>query len=134
MNWNTNSPATNTVLNLNNITFTSWTNYTFILTATGTNTVLQFGARNDNDYYGFDDVSVQALPVPTFRAAAVTNNQIRMTFNSLSSMQYQVQFSTNLSSTNWFNLGTNTASDFTLTVTNSASTNAVRFYRIRQLP
>jgi len=134
MNWNTNSPATNTVLNVTNLISTGWTNYTFILTATGTNTVLQFGERNDNDYYGFDDVSVQALPVPTFRTVFLTNNQVLMTFNSLSSMQYQVQFSTNLSNTNWFILGTNTAVDFTLTVTNSTSTNSSRFYRIRQLP
>ncbi|HXF09562.1 MAG TPA: protease pro-enzyme activation domain-containing protein, partial [Desulfuromonadaceae bacterium] len=97
MNWNTNLLATNTVLNLNNLTSTSWTNFTFILTAAGSNTVLQFGARNDGDYFGFDDVTVQALPVPTFRGTILTNNQIRMTFNSLSSMQYQVQFSTNLS-------------------------------------
>lgn len=134
MNWNTNSPATNTVLNLTNITFTAWTNAIFLLTATGTNTVLQFGARNDADYFGFDDVSVQAVPAPTFRSAVNAANQVVMTFNSLTGIQYQVQFSTNLSSTNWFIQGTNTATDFTFTFTNAIGTNPVRFYRIRQLP
>src|SRR5581483_382449 len=135
-NWNTNPPATNTVLSLNNFTTTTaWTNFTFILTATGTNTVLQFGARNDNDYDGFDDVSVVPIPTPSFRAAAIrTNNTISFTWNSLSNIQYRVEYSTNLSKTNWFFLSTNTATGFTLAFTNSITTNSARFYRIRQLP
>jgi PKD repeat protein len=35
-----------------------WTNLQFTVSATGNSTVLEFGARNDNSYFGLDDVSV----------------------------------------------------------------------------
>jgi hypothetical protein len=35
-----------------------WTNIQILVDATGTNSVLQFGARNDNGNFGLDDVSV----------------------------------------------------------------------------
>ena len=134
MNWNTNLLATNTVLNLTNFTATtSWTNFTFILAATGTNTILQFGAENDNDYFGLDDISVVPIPTPSFRAAFATNSAFSFAWNSLSNFQYVIQASTNLAKTNWVSLKTNTASGFTLSFTNSM-TNSTRFYRIRRLP
>ena len=57
-----------------------------------------------------------------------------MTWNSLTSITYRVEYSTNLIKTNWTPLVTNTATGFTLTTTNAIGTNSYRFYRIRQLP
>ena len=46
VNWNTNSPAVNTLFNQVNVgAINTWTNMLFIVTATGTNTILQFGAK-----------------------------------------------------------------------------------------
>ena len=42
-----------------------WTNLQFVVTATGTNTVLQIGGRDDNYYLGLDDVSVIPGLAPT---------------------------------------------------------------------
>ena len=47
---------------------------------------------------------------------------------------YQVQYSTNLAKTNWTILSTNTATGYTLAVTNSIRSDPKRFYRIRRLP
>jgi len=136
VNWNTNATGTNTLFNQSNIAaINNWTNMQFIVTATATNTTLQFGARNDNYYFGLDDVSIQPIPNPAFRSLARTsNNTVALTWNSLAGIAYQVQCSTNLATTNWINLSTNTAADYTLTMTNSITTAPQKFYRIRQLP
>ena len=49
-----------------------WTNFQFIVTATGSSTALQFGFRDDVTYLGFDDVRVSALsgPPPTIAYTA----------------------------------------------------------------
>jgi len=57
-NWNTNATSTNTIYNLPNLAAFGWTNQSFVVTATGTNTILQFSVRNDPNIFGFDDVSV----------------------------------------------------------------------------
>ena len=41
---------------------TGWINVQFPVLATGTNTVLQFGARNDPNAFALDDIVVQPLP------------------------------------------------------------------------
>lgn len=38
-----------------------WTNLQFYVTATGTNTVLEFGFRDDQSFLGLDDIAVSAL-------------------------------------------------------------------------
>jgi len=135
VNWNTNTAATNTIFNQSNMgAINNWTNMTFILNATGTNTILQFGARNDNYYFGLDDINVWPIPLPSFRSVAITNNAIVFTWNSLTSIVYQVQYSTNLANVNWIILSTNTATGPILTFTNSYGTDPQRFYRIRRLP
>jgi subtilase family serine protease len=136
VNWNTNTAATNTIFNQSNMgSINNWTNTMFILNATGTNTTLQFGARNDLYYFGLDDISVWPIPTPSFRSISkVTTSAVALTWNSLTNIAYRVEYSTNLIKTNWTPLVTNTATGFTLTITNAIGTNSYRFYRIRQLP
>ena len=50
----------NTLLDRTNLPATGWTNIQFVVTATGTSTVLQFGFRDDPSYLGLDDISVVA--------------------------------------------------------------------------
>jgi len=64
VNWNTNGAATNTILLVLNPPVLAWTNFNFVVTATGTNTTLQFGAYNDPNYFGLDDISVTPLGQP----------------------------------------------------------------------
>jgi hypothetical protein len=136
VNWNTNSPGVNTIFNQNNMAaLNTWTNMTFILTATGTNTTLQFGSRNDPAAFGLDDINVWPIPNPSFRSVSKTSaNTVIFSWNSLASIAYQVQYSTNLTKTNWISLSTNIATGPVLMFTNSYGTDIQRFYRVRRLP
>jgi hypothetical protein len=122
------------VLSLTNPPVFGWTNYLFVVTATGTNTTLQFGAQNDYYYFGLDDVSVTPIPLPTFTAFSKKTNSFSLTWNTLAGVAYQVQYQTNLLKTNWIILATNTATASTLTFTNTLGADPQRFYRVRRLP
>ena len=75
------------------------------------------------------------IPNPSFRSVAKTNsNAVVFSWNSMSGIVYQVQYSTNLITTNWIILSTNTATGPILTLTNAYGTDPRRFYRIRRLP
>jgi subtilase family serine protease len=134
VNWNTNSSGTNQIYYILNPPVLPWTNITMVVTATGTNTTLQFGAENEPDGFGLDDITLTPIPVPSFRSVGTSNHAIAFTWNSLTSIVYQVQYSTNLTRTNWTILSTNTATGSILTLTNSYGTDRQRFYRIRRLP
>jgi hypothetical protein len=133
-NWNTNATSTNTLYSLLNPGVLAWTNLNFVVTATGTNTTLQFAVRNDPDYFGLDDVSVTPIPLPTFTGINRTTNAVSLTWNALANVAYLVQYKTNLLQTNWLNLSTNTAAAGTLSFTNSTGPDPRRFYRVRRLP
>jgi pro-kumamolisin-like protein/BACON domain-containing protein len=133
VNWNTNFPGTNILFNQVDVpALNNWTNMLFIVTATGTNAALQFGLRNDNYYFGLDDIALQPIPTPTFSAVTATNHDIQFTWNSLAGLVYQIQYSTNLGRADWINLGSSvTATDFTFTATNAIGTDHQRFYRVQ---
>ncbi|MDD5140343.1 MAG: hypothetical protein PHY43_08820 [Verrucomicrobiales bacterium] len=134
MNWNTNAASTNTIYNILNPPVFAWSNLTFVVTATGTNTTLQFAGLDDPDYFGLDDVSVLAIPVPSFTAFSRQANAFSFTWNSLPGVLYQVQYSTNLMNSNWLVLNTNLATAVTTSFTNGIGGEPQRFYRIRRLP
>jgi subtilase family serine protease len=136
-NWNTNSPATNQIYSLNNPPAFAYTNVSFVLTAAGTNTTLQFGAANPPDGWDLDDVTVTPAPAAAFASFAVNNtNGAQMTWNSLAGLNYQVQYKTNLTQLSWLNL-TNIAAASSLTGITDASfpgSGSQRFYRLVLLP
>ncbi len=135
VNWNTNSPGTNQIYYLTNPPVLPWTNITMVVTATGTNATLQFGAENDPDGFGLDDITLTPIPAPSFRTVAKTNNLLNFSWNSLAGIGYQLQFSTNLLKTNWVNLGAViNATNSIATTTNSIGPDPQRFYRVRWLP
>ena len=116
-----------------------WTNLQFVVTATGISSVLQFGAQDDPWYLGLDDVSVVPIanpPNPSFSSVVKLSNTnaVAFSWNSMSNYVYQVQYSTNLATTNWITLSTNLATGPVLTVTNGTDTDPQRFYRILRLP
>jgi len=130
VNWNTNSVTTNTIYNLLNPPAFDWSNLVFYVIATSTNTTLQFGGRNDPNLFGLDDVTLISIPPFNPRISKTSPNAVSLTWNSLTGLVYQVQYSTNLLSTNWFNLATNTATSPTLSVTNTIGPSPRRFYRV----
>ncbi len=114
-----------------------WTNLQFIVTATGPNTVLQFGLRDDPYYLGLDDVSVTPIPVPAFKTATANSGTFNLTWATAAGVVYQVQYKTNLLQANWINLGkllvaTNTS--LTVSDPNALNSSPRRFYRLMVLP
>ena len=135
VNWNTNSPAINQIYYLTNPPVLPWTNITFVVTATGTNSSLQFGAQNDPQGFGLDDVSVKPIPLPSITAFTKTNNVVNFSWNSLAGVAYQLEFSTNLLSPNWMSFGSVVyATNSIATTANLLGSDPQRFYRIRRLP
>ena len=117
-----------------NLPNTGWTNLLFLVTASTSSTLLQFGFQNDPDFFSLDDVSV--LPAtPSFVPGSLrhfSNGQFQFTLSGATSLEYEIQVSTNLQ--NWSVLGTismtNTTSDFLDTGASSTR----RFYRARLVP
>jgi hypothetical protein len=133
VNWITNG-VTNTIYTLpSDLQVFAWTNFNFTLTAADTNSVLQFMADHPVDYYGLDDVSVTPISAPAFISALPTTNGLSLTWSSLANVSYLVQFTGDLSQTNWQNLtGPVMATDITCTLadTNSIVDPGPRFYRV----
>ena len=131
VNWNTNAATTNTVFNRSFTTPFNWTNISLTLTATGTNTVLQFGAWNNPYYFGLDDIGVWPVPLPTVTSFSRTANGLALGWNAFTGVVYQVQSKTNLLQTNWLTVATNTALGNLMNVTNPVAADPRRFFRIR---
>jgi subtilase family serine protease len=107
----------------------SWTNFEFITTAAGNDTI-QFGAENGPNYFGLDDVSVIGIPSPAFKGIAKTVSAINLSWNTATGLDYQVQYKTNLLQANWSNLTVPiTATNNTLTISDNLLSSQ-RFYRL----
>jgi hypothetical protein len=134
-NWNTNATTTNTIYNLTNPTSAfAWTNLNFVVTATGTNTTLQFAGQNNLDFFGLDDVSVTPIPLPTVTSFGKMTNAFTLNWNSLTGIVYQVQYKTNLLQAGWLTNTTLTATAAVTSFTNAIGPAPQRFYRVRRLP
>ena len=73
--------------------------------------------------------------VPEFQAVTLTNNLLNLTWSTEAGGTYQLQYTSDLSSGNWTNLGSAvTASGATLSTTDSLTNGPQRFYRLVLLP
>ena len=112
-----------------------WTNLQYIVTATGSSAVVQFGFRNDNSYFGLDDVSVTAVSKPAFQAVAKSGGAVNLTWSAMNGLAYQLQYTTNLTQDSWVNVGNPVnASGGTASTPNPTPSNPMRFYRLILLP
>jgi Pro-kumamolisin, activation domain/Subtilase family len=112
-----------------------WTNLQFTATATATNTVLQVAARNDPNYFGFDDVSVTPVPAVTFAGMVKATNGFQLSWNALGGLNYEVQYKTNLAQPAWVDYAAVTATNHLAVFTDTNGTDAgQRFYRLGLLP
>ena len=107
-----------------------FTNLQFLVTASGPSTTVQFGSENDADYFALDDVSVVFVPLPNFQGATFSSHAISLEWATTPGLQYQIQYTSDLHSQEWTNLGgVLTATSDTLTATDPAVV-SWRFYRI----
>ena len=69
--------------------------------------------------------------VPEFQAVTLTNGTLSLTWSTEAGGTYQVQYNSDLSSSNWTNLRSAvTAAGATLGVTDSVTNGPRRFYRV----
>jgi hypothetical protein len=112
-----------------------WTDLEFLVTGTNGATTLEFECRDDPAAMGLDDITLQAVPSPVFQT--VTQNSGTMTFawNALPGLSYQLQYTTDMSSANWTNLGAPIiAATTVVTASDIAPGDSRRFYRFAVSP
>jgi hypothetical protein len=133
--WNTNATSTNVIFNQTNMGAFAWTNLVFTVKASTNRTSLQFGSRNDNDFFCLDNVSVMPLPAPVLQALAPGDGSIQLAWTALAGATYQVQYQTNVAQTSWIDLGgVITATNNPMTYSQSPVSGPARFYRVLLLP
>ncbi|MGO8696525.1 MAG: leucine-rich repeat protein [Limisphaerales bacterium] len=134
VNWNTNNDSTNNIYMVTNPPAFTWSNFTFVVTAAGTNTTLQFAAENDQDFFGLDDIRVVPLQPGIASARLSGTNLVLNGINGQSGGIYYVLMSTNLALplSQWTPVVSNVLSvsgNFTITATNTVNRNIPqRFY------
>jgi hypothetical protein len=118
-----------------NLGVTGWTNLQFIVTAATTNSLLQFGVRDDPSYLGLDDISLQLVPTPEFRSVTPQSDSLRLVWSTLPGLRYQLQSTTNLIQGTWSNLGTSVlASNGTVSASVEVHPSPLGFYRVLLQP
>lgn len=120
-----------TLLDETNPPAPAWTNIQFVVSATGTSTLLQFGYEASGaDYLALDDVSVVPLPPPAQPGitgiSLSDGNLVLNGTNGVSGQTYFVLTTTNLAlpRNQWLPISTNvlnTSGNFTFTVTNAVT-------------
>jgi uncharacterized repeat protein (TIGR03803 family) len=90
------------------------------------------GTNNNIANNGDGTVFRLSVPMPpAFQKISQTNGIFSITWSTVASQAYQLQYTTNLNSTNWINLGnTNVATDDIMSATDSVGLNLQRFYRV----
>jgi hypothetical protein len=123
------------LMDVTNLGVTGQVPFEFPVTASDTNSVLQFGFRNDPEYFGFDDVFVSPIPAPVIQSIARTNNLVNLSWSALPGYLYDLQYATNLTQTNWTSLhGLQFPVTLPMTDTDTNPPDARRFYRVRFYP
>jgi photosystem II stability/assembly factor-like uncharacterized protein len=76
-----------------------------------------------------------SIPRPLITSISRFDSNVAITWSATAGVSYRLQYNTNLSTTNWFDVpGDVLASGSSASTTNTAATNAQKYYRIRQLP
>jgi subtilase family serine protease len=131
VNWNTNLSSTNTLLSQTNLGAFNWTNEQFVVIATSSSSVVQFGFRDDPQYLGLEDVSLIPIPTPVLTTAAPTDETLTFSWATYAGLLYQVQFKTNLAQADWVNLGIPIeATNAVMSASDPIGADPRRFYRI----
>lgn len=142
-NWSLSNTSSWLVASITNVTLAAGKGTNITISVTADANILPAGAFADSVTFtnGSSGTTeslqfvLQAIPRPNFLGIPrITGNAFSLTWNTLSNVEYQLQYSTNLASTNWFILKTYNAAGPTLTVTNPVGTSPGTFYRLLLLP
>ena len=117
--------------------------YLFSLSGTddGSHPVAGLVQDNDGNFYGTTGSGGIGFPgggtifrltiVPEFQAVTLTNSLLSLTWSTEAGSRYQLQYNSELNSTNWINLNSPaTGTGATLSTTDSPTNGPHRFYRL----
>ena len=123
------------LLEQTNLAAFAWTNRRFVVTASATSTLLQFGFRSDLAYFGLDDISLFPVALPAIRAFPNGVAGVQLSWNSMPGWVYQIQSATNLLEGAWINLGPVAVATNPVSVyTDLNPADPQRFYRLSVVP
>ena len=90
----------------------------------------EISSTDDPSGLALDDITVQTVPAPVFQTVTQNGGTVSFIWNALPGLAYQLQFTTNLSISNWSNLGSaiNAATNV-VTASDTNSSDPQRFYR-----
>jgi streptogramin lyase len=112
--------------NVRNPTFTPDVADTFVFRLTATNAAGAIAIRT---------LAFTAVPPPVFQAVKLTQGTLDLTWSTEAGASYQLQYNSDLKSTNWTSLGGPlTATGPTLSATDYTTNGPARFYRTVRLP
>lgn len=124
-----------TIFNQSNIGAIGWTNLQFIVSATGSSTPLQFGFRDDPWALGLDEITLQPIVSPAILGVTKTNRAVLCSWEAAAGVHYQLQYTTNMTSLYWLNLGSPVlATNLIFSTTDTNASDAQRFYRVLFTP
>jgi uncharacterized repeat protein (TIGR03803 family) len=116
------SGSTNRVLTLTNVTIPTAGSYSVVV-SNSLGSATSGGAL------------LTVLFPPLFQTVSKSNNTFVLSWSAAQGQKYQLQYKTNLNTTNWFNLGSSlTATGATVSVSDLIGSNSQRFYRAILLP
>jgi uncharacterized repeat protein (TIGR03803 family) len=128
----------NVLLDKTNLTAIGWTNIQLTVTATATNTSLQFGYLNGSFYFGLDDISVTPVTHPNLASVSLSGTNLVLNgINGVSGTTNYLLMGTNLAQplSQWKPVVTNVlgaSGNFTIIATNAVDSKAAgRFYILR---
>lgn len=109
------------ILTLSNVTIANFGNYSIVVTSPSGSVTNSF--------------TLNVVAKPSFSGISVSNGVPTFTWLSQSNLSYQVQYTTNLATPVWMNLGSPiTATNNSTSVTDAAATDLSRFYRVKWAP
>jgi hypothetical protein len=112
-----------------------WLDMQYLVPATSTGTLLEFGFRNDPYYFAFDDVRVTAVRAPILQSLVRTGGSFNLNWTAMVGPNYQLQYTTNLTQGPWLNLGSPlVGTNGAVTASDPSPTDPQRFYRLQMLP
>jgi Pro-kumamolisin, activation domain/Viral BACON domain len=129
--WNSNSTTANIIFNQVDMGDFGWSNMTFMVQAASDITTLEFGATN-YAFFALDDVSVTPLPVPmpNFTTPIVVDGSLQLSWPTTPGVAYQLQYTADLTQTNWTAVVSTNATASTTTVSEPTDSASQRFYRV----
>jgi hypothetical protein len=135
-----------TICDIVDLPFDPWTNLQFVVTATSSNSLLQFVFEDEPYYLGLDDISVKPVTARNvevvtrapalFRAVSHAPASFDFTFAATAGAFYQVQYKTNLMQPDWIDMGVNILAETdSLKFTDTNVVNyPQKFYRVIPAP